>query len=578
MGGPVSSSGARRGRWLALLPLALIVVAACGQQTPAYSGLQPRTPIDKIPAGGQMRNFTLVANNPLTDARFNIPRGQNGGMAAIRDCLYVGSNIANQPMLVLDMKDMTKPTVVGDVPQIKGRSMGTESFQGVSDLNFLVVTARTGAVGKVTVDAADKTIGMVVYDVTDCRKPTIAAKIDVFNEQTHYMNLWRDPKKPDRVLASLSYSGNTDGVDIRVWDLTGCPKSCSPKMVAEWGLRAQLGIPQTIVTKYEGGQRSQSTTTHDHTYSIDGTRIHLAQTYYGYMQIDSSALAEGRACNPKAATSPTATGHCLTVFPNFKPLPPFGVEVATVHGVVAVPGRPYVILNHEGTSCPFGGMSIAYIGNQDTFSTYDRQTGTLTAAGGASVGAFRGDLFPRRVGTFSIPEQQPDRCPKQGDAIPATTSATGVYGQDVMRSSKTIHDSIAFPSVVFATWDAGGVRAIDITNPYTPFELGFFFNKPASEVRWCNGRSGPCETAEVDAEGVAIRQRGTLPPDIEARSYPITMNGYLVYTDSPSGVYVLKYTGPHADEIPQQGTCIAQNPSSQSIGFDPCKPYKTWTP
>jgi hypothetical protein len=82
----------------------------------------------------------------------------------------------------------------------------------------------------------------------------------------------------------------------------------------------------------------------------------------------------------------------------------------------------------------------------------------------------------------------------------------------------------------------------------------------------------------VDAEGVAIRQRGVLPPDIEARSYPITMNGYLVYTDSPSGVYVLKYTGPHADEIPQQGTCIAQNPSSQSIGFDPCKPYKTWTP
>ena len=55
------------------------------------------------------------------------------------------------------------------------------------------------------------------------------------------------------------------------------------------------------------------------------------------------------------------------------------------------------------------------------------------------------------------------------------------------------------------------------------------------------------------------------------------MNGYLVYTDSPSGVYVLKYTGAHADEIPQQGTCIAQNPSSQSIGFDPCKPYKTRT-
>ena len=46
-----------------------------------------------------------------------------------------------------------------------------------------------------------------------------------------------------------------------------------------------------------------------------------------------------------------------------------------------------VILNHEGTSCPFGGMTIAYIGNQDTFSTYDRQTGTLTVHPGAAAGS-----------------------------------------------------------------------------------------------------------------------------------------------------------------------------------------------
>jgi hypothetical protein len=419
---------------------------------------------------------------------------------------------------------------------------------------------------------------MVVYDATDCRKPTLVKKIDVFNESTHYMVLWRDPKKPDRVLASISYSGAPDGVDIRVWDLTGCPKSCDPKLAGEWGLRAQMGIPQTITTKYEGGTRVDSTTTHDHTYSLDGKRIHLAQTKYGYMQIDSSALAEGKPCNVKAATSPSATGYCLTVLPQFKPLAAFGTEVANVHGVVKIPGRPYVALQHEGHACPFGGITMAYVGDSETFSTYDRQTGQLTAAGGgaSSVGAFRGDMFPRNVGTFSIPEQNADRCPKQGDSIPPSTGASGVYGVDVMRSSKTVHNVLAFPNLIIATWYGGGLRAVDISNPYTPFELGYFFNKPVAEVRWCSeSAAGPCAEPEVDAEGRAVRVKQLLPPDVFARSYPIAMNGHIVYYDENSGIYVLKYTGPHADEIPAKGLCISHNPSVIDVGFEPCNPHKT---
>jgi len=159
--------------------------------------------------------------------------------------------------------------------------------------------------------------------------------------------------------------------------------------------------------------------------------------------------------------------------------------VANVHGVVKIPTRPYVALQHEGHACPFGGITFAYIGT-DGFSTYDRATGQLVAPGGAgSVGSFRGDLFPRNAGTFALPEQNPDRCPKQGDQIPPTTAATGIYGADIMRSSKTVHNALALPSVLFATWYGGGLRAVDITNPQSPFELGFFFNRPAPEVKWC---------------------------------------------------------------------------------------------
>jgi hypothetical protein len=144
-----------------------------------------------------------------------------------------------------------------------------------------------------------------------------------------------------------------------------------------------------------------------------------------------------------------------------------------------------------------------------------------------------------------------------------------------MRSSKTVHNALAFPNLLIATWYGGGLRAVDITNPMTPFELGYFFNKPVPEVRWCSESSaGPCAEPEVDSEGQAVRVKQLLPPDVFARSYPIVMNGHIVYYDENSGIYVLKYTGPHADQIPQKGLCISHNPSVVAVGYEPCAPYK----
>ena len=53
---------------------------------------------------------------------------------------------------------------------------------------------------------ADTNVGLVVYDATDCKKPTIVSKIDVKNTFLHYMTLWRDPNKPDRVFVSVTYN------------------------------------------------------------------------------------------------------------------------------------------------------------------------------------------------------------------------------------------------------------------------------------------------------------------------------------------------------------------------------------
>src|SRR3989442_2656355 len=87
-------------RLYTLAPLLVLIVSACAQGGPqAYNGVQARTPVDKIPSGGQMKNFTLLGQNPLGEPKLNVPRGMNGGDNPVRDFLYVSLNNAPLPGL-----------------------------------------------------------------------------------------------------------------------------------------------------------------------------------------------------------------------------------------------------------------------------------------------------------------------------------------------------------------------------------------------------------------------------------------------------------------------------------------------
>jgi hypothetical protein len=151
-------------------------------------------------------------------------------------------------------------------------------------------------------------------------------------------------------------------------------------------------------------------------------------------------------------------------------------------------------------------------------------------------------------------------------------------GADLLRTTKTVHNVIAFPHIEFATWYSGGLRAIDTTDINSPYEAGFFFNKPAPAVVWCQEQTTiikSCDDPVMGSDGRPTNDPQLLPPDIMARSYPIVMNGYIVYSDETMGLYVLKYSGPHADEIPATGLCISHNPNVTSPGYEPCPPYTT---
>src|SRR5436309_1786473 len=205
-------------------------------------------PISQIPAGGLSRNFELVAHLPLMDdyqwenTPMGIPRGSNGDITAAGTCVYVGSFIGYQPAIVVSVKDPARPQVVGPIPdQIPGVATGIEGIEASGDL---LVMDHRNPLGGLSFDPPPglPARGISMYDISDCEKPNLVARFDYQGEPTHTVSLWRDPENPARVLALQSFSGSRrePGIDLRIVDLTGCPKDCKPRLVAKWGMAAQF--------------------------------------------------------------------------------------------------------------------------------------------------------------------------------------------------------------------------------------------------------------------------------------------------------------------------------------------------
>jgi hypothetical protein len=79
------------------------------------------------------------------------------------------------------------------------------------------------------------------------------------------------------------------------------------------------------------------------------------------------------------------------------------------------------------------------------------------------------------------------------------------------------HNPTVLPHIVFVGWLGHGVRAIDISNPFDPREVGH-----ARPVPWG-----------------------------DVMTYPDIHNGLIYVGDNHTGLHVLKYTGPYADEVPK---------------------------
>ena len=96
-----------------------------------------------------------------------------------------------------------------------------------------------------------------------------------------------------------------------------------------------------------------------------------------------------------------------------------------------------------------------------------------------------------------------------------------------MGGTYTAHDPLVLPHIAFVSWYTGGVQAVDLSNPDAPRPLAQFRPTPPP-VKHPETVLGPGHSFMW--------------------SYPILRDGLLYVADITGGLYVLKYSGPHAEE------------------------------
>jgi hypothetical protein len=474
------------------------------------------------------------------------------------------------------------PVQVGTIPALVEGNQGFDD----RELRALVYTTSKGEERYILVrNGGTNTIGqMETYriDMNTCL-PTSKSEIHDFHAQSHEFFMWHDPANANRILVFMTIwtSGvpDPDNPGLKVPDAivlavtdekTGdvLPK---PKVLANFTLSDVGGPPVNerpdatglfsdgrfldfSELRNKAGQRGnfqnqEQNRLHSLTVTDDGERVYVAGTTAGFYVIDSEAvahhtdaeLAAGTAgCNPRStiassdgvldpAKIPAIANDCLHMVVNNDPglkaylasnvqpqakaqrylvlltrsrfdvYPPVNASPTGTHSAVFVPNRPaqvrgntknrpaYVWLSDENGGCPLNNARIVSV---------------------------ESEITPIMVGAFAIPDNQLDEC--------LTQDITEPNGQPRRRVPQQNHNPTVFKNMVFNTWYGHGLRAIDISIPQTPREVGYAMPVP---------------------QGVA-------------RTYPVFKDGLIYWADNDTGLHVARYTGPRSNELPGPGSGV----------------------
>jgi hypothetical protein len=534
----------------------------------------PVIPSQRDPATGGWRGGDLdgagdgrglgIAGNCIFVGHAN-----GAGVRRAINILKIQPNPATQP-----------PVIVGEIPAMVE---GNEGFDDRELRSLIYKTSRGEDRYLLVRNAGTSTLGRMEtfrIDMNTCL-PAMKSEVTDFYSQSHEFFLWHDPANTNRVLVYMTnWTGGVpdptspgqkvpDLIVMAVTDEDTGEILTKPRMLAGFTLQEVGGPPiderpdatglfsdgrfldfsdsKNALGQAGNFQNREQNRLHSVSVTDDGERVYVAGTTAGFYVVDSEAVARGRnsqlaagqaVCHQRstiasvngvidAAKLPLVANDCLHMVVNNDPglkaflasnaspdakaarylvlltrsrfdvYPPVNASPTGTHSAVFVPNRParvrgntkgrpaYVWLSDENGGCPLN---------------YARMV------------SVESEMTPIMVGAFAIPDNQVEEC--------LTQATTEPNGQPRRRIPQQNHNPTIFKNLVFTTWYAHGLRAIDISNPFTPREVGHALTVP---------------------QGVA-------------RTYPIFKDGLIYWVDNDTGLHVARYTGPRADELPGPGT------------------------
>ncbi len=128
---------------------------------------------------------------------------------------------------------------------------------------------------------------------------------------------------------------------------------------------------------------------------------------------------------------------------------------------------------------------------------------------------------------FRLPENDPAPCT--------------VLNTVLRRTSYSAHNPTLTQNIAFTTWHSGGFQAMDVSDPMNVTQLAEYKPTPLPEVKMEDPRLSSDTVAATGREDVKVVMW----------SYPVIQDGLIYTVDLRNGLYILKYNGPHADEVKQ---------------------------
>jgi hypothetical protein len=501
-------------RLLVLFPLALALalpLVAFGDVGVGSGGGTPGTSL----------NFQVVGSNPLYG------RGMNAALTIYDHYVYIGNRTdgsstcgfgdprgyltQNCPhphpgILIADIADPANPTVVGEIglPYAGLVGITTRELRVWPQQKLLMVmTFRCSSVihacpvGNDTIFPFD----IKFFDLSDPVHPAfissyVPRSLAGTLVKPHEMYLWVDPKEPDRAvlwLSTPSTSVNPARPNLMIVDISAVPSGGAVTEVAEGNWN------QFFPGAADPANYDFDLSLHSMTPSVDGTRTYLAYLRGGFGVLDTSRVANDQV---PAGTVENLNDDLLTPVP----FPTWGTGpqcaghtpagCAESHSAVPLPGRPFALTVDE----VYGSFTVPSFG---------------WPWGWTRLWNIAQPRRPHEIGEYKI--------------LQNTTAYTPAPGENEFNSYSS-HNPTLTRNLIFDSWHSGGEQAIDVSDPGSPVQAGWF---------------SPTPLAAVANEDPALSAG---PNKVVVWSFPIIRNGLIYVIDIRNGLYVLRYTGPHADE------------------------------